>query len=117
MAQKPMQDTVTSILFATFILLVAVIGVMTVVFLPQPGIIQSDVALTRVYADNLDALPASVLAQESNGFNDCEVIYQQISQSSEYAIISSETGQDAIATLYYAVYTCTGSYATVGSYI
>ena len=117
MAQKPMQDIVTSLLFATFILLVAVAGVMTVVFLPQSGVVQADMALSRVHADKLDAPPASVPAQESNGYNDCEVIYQQASLGREYVVSSSEPEQDAMAALYYAVYTCTGASATTGSYI
>ena len=55
-----MQDIVTSILFATFLLLVAVTGVMIVVFLPQSGIVPSDMALTSVHTDNLDAPSASM---------------------------------------------------------
>jgi hypothetical protein len=104
---KPAQDVVTSIFFMTFILLVAAAGVMTVVFLPQSGLIQSDVALTRIYTDNLDAPSASMPAQETNRFIDCEVIYQQASLDSESAVNTSEPGQDAMAALYYAVYTCT----------
>jgi len=115
--QKPMQDIVTSILFATFLLLVAVTGVMIVVFLPQSGIVPSDMALTSVHTDDLDAPSASMPVQESGGFNDCEVVYQQASLGREHAVNSSEPEQDAMAALYYAVYTCTGASATTGSYI
>jgi len=115
--QKPLQDIVTSIFVVTFILLVAVTGVMTVVFLPQSGIVPSDMVLTSVRTDNLDAPSASMPAQESSGFNDCEVIYQQASLGRERVVSSSEPEEDAMAALYYAVYTCTGASATTGSYI
>ena len=117
MRQKPVQDIVTSILFATFILLFAVTGVMTVVFLPQSGIVSSDIALTTVHTDNLDAPSAGMPAQQSSGFNDCEVVYQQASLGRERVVSSSEPEQDAMAGLYYAVYTCTGAAAITGSYI
>jgi hypothetical protein len=102
--QKPMQDIFTVVLFVTAIMVVVMAGAMTVTVLEESGM-----TLTRADADSANSPPKSMPVRESDSYNDCEVIYHQVSLHSEYAIIASETGQDPLPALYYAVYICTGS--------
>ena len=117
MVQKPIQNIFTVVFFMTFILVVVMAGVMAVTVLEELGIVQSGMILTSVDTDSTDSPPKSIPVHEYGRYNDCEVIYQQASQRSEFATISSETDEDGMATLYYAVYICTGSSVTAGSYI
>ena len=82
MVQKPRQNIITVVLFVTAILVLAMTSVMTVRAQEESGIV----------------LPGR--------YNGCEVIYQQASQRSEYAIIASESGEEDMPALYHAVYTC-----------
>ena len=82
MVQKPMQNIITVVLFVTAILVLAMTSVMTVRAPEESGIVLS------------------------GRYNGCEVIYQQASQRSKYAIIASETGEEDMPALYHAVYTC-----------
>lgn len=118
MVLKLKQDTVTSILFAIFILLVAVTGATTVVLLlPPSGDGWSRVTLNRMYADDAAVPPAASRGQLRDGFSECEVIYQQRSPGRMQQAGSSAAGHDVMGDLHYAVYTCTGLSITSGSYI
>jgi hypothetical protein len=117
MVLKPKQDTVTSILFAISILFVAVTGAMAVMLLSSSGSSWSNVTMSRVSADEAAAPSAGIHAQIYNGFNDCEVVYQQGSLGSTQLAGSSAAEPDIMGELYYAVYICTGVSLTTGSYI
>ena len=117
MVPKLKQDTVTSILFAMFILFITVTGMMTVALLPPSGGGWSDGILTRVYTDDLDAPLAHMQTQGSNGFNGCGVIYQQASLGRTQVAGSSAAEHAVMGNLYPAVYTCTGRTITTDSYI
>lgn len=117
MVEKPMQDIITVVLFVTFSMLVVLAGVKVVAMLAGAGSAPSGTTLTGVDADTANSSTQYIPLQESGGYNDCEVIYHQASQRGEYAIIATETEQDDMVTLFYAVYSCTGASATVGSYI
>lgn len=105
MVQKPMQNIITVVLFVTAILVLA--GVMTVRAQEGSGIVLPGMTLTRVTIDSGISPSISMPVHEPGRYNGCEVIYQQVSQHSEYAIIASETGEEVVPALYHAVYTCT----------
>jgi len=115
--QKPVQDIVTSLLCATFILLLAGAGVMMTVHLPQSGVGWFEVDLTRVDADNPRASLVNRSPPAGNGLIGCEVLYQQASLGRAQLASFSEPEPDDVAALYYAVYICTGVSITTGSYI
>lgn len=137
--QKPMQDIYTAFFFVAFILIIVLAGAQAVTVLEQSGIIQSGISMVSVQSDDLNLSVADMLADDSRGVDDCEVIYHRASQGSEYAVgyhphagassfagflnsrhasvISSETEQDDMGSLYYAVYTCTGISVVAEGYI
>jgi hypothetical protein len=116
--QKPVQDIYTVVLFAGFLLLLAMTAAMAVTILEQSGMVLSDASLTTVQAANPTAATAYNPVYERNGYNDCEVIYHQASQGGEYAEVAApEAEQNAMGVFYHAVYTCTGTTATTGDYI
>ena len=103
--QKPMQNIIAVVLFATAILVLA--GVMTVSAQEKSGIVLPGMILTRVATDSVNSLLKRMPVHETGSYHDCEVIYHRTSLRSEYAIIASETGEEAMPALYHAVYTCT----------
>ena len=117
MVEKPMQDIITVVLVVIFSMFVVLAGVKVVAMLEGAGSAPSGTTLTGVDADIENSSMQYIPLQESGRYNDCEVIYHQASQRGEYAIIASETEQDDMVTLFYAVYSCTGASATAGSYI
>ena len=129
--QKPMQDIYTSLIFVAFSLIIVLAGVQAVAVLDQTGIIQSDISMTSVQSDDLNLSAVDMTVYESRADDECEVIYQLASQGSEHAVgyhpyagvsssagfLSSETEQDDMGNLYYAVYTCTGISVIADGYI
>ena len=114
MVLKLKQDTVTSLLLAMSIMVVAVVGTMTAAVLPSSGGGWFDVTLTSVDADTR---AADRWPQGSDGYNSCEVVYRQAAQGG-MELAGSSAAEDAVmGELHYAVYTCTGSTLTTGSYI
>jgi len=116
-AQKLMQDVFTVVLLVTAIMVIVMAGVMAVTVLEKSGMLQSDMALTSLATNSANSLQKSMPVHASDSYNDCEVINHLASLRSEYAIVASETGQDTLPALYYAVYMCTGTATTVGRYI
>ena len=137
--QKPMQDIYTSLIFVAFSLIIVLAGVQAVTVLDQTGIIQSGISMTSVQSDDLNLSAVDMTVYESHADDECEVIYHLASQGSEHAVgyhpyagvsssagflnsrhatvISSETEQDDMGSLYYAVYTCTGISVVADGYI
>lgn len=114
MVLKLKQDTVTSLLLAMFIMVVAVAGAMTAAVLPPSSGGWSDSTLTRVDAD---APGANRWSQGSGGFNSCEAVYRQAAQGRMELAGSSAAGDAVMGELHYAVYTCTGRTITTDGYI
>ena len=114
MVLKLKQDTVTSLLLAMFIMVVAVAGAMTATGLPSSGGGWSDVNLTRAAAESRAADGGS---QGSDGFNGCEAVYRQAAQGGMELAVSSAAEDAVMGELHYAVYTCTGRTLTTNSYI
>jgi len=129
--QKPMQDIYTSLLFVAFILIIALTGVQAVTVLDQSGIIQSGISMTSVHSDDLNLSAVDMMVDENDADDECEVVYHLASRGSEHAVgyypyagvsssagfLSSETEQDDMGSLYYAVYTCTGISVVAEGYI
>ena len=107
MVQKPKQNMITVVLFVTAILIVVMAGVMTDRVLEESGIVPPGMTLSRVVTDSANSPPESMPVHEIGSRKDCEVIYHQASLRSEYDIVASESGEDALPALYYAVYVCT----------
>jgi hypothetical protein len=120
--QKPLQDIYTAVLFVTFILIMVMAGVQAVIILDQFGTVSSDISRAGMNTDNPSTPTASV---PGYGYNDCEVVHRPASQGSEpsdgHAFragpASTETEQDVMGSLYYAVYTCSGVAVVADSYI
>ena len=117
MAHKPVQDIYTVVIFVTFILLLVVAGMQATTIIEDSGIVQPGISMARVPAARLQVPAIDMPVQESHGYNDCEVIYHQAAWDSEYAASPMEPEQDVMATLYYAVYTCSGTAVIANGYI
>ena len=136
---KPKQDIYTSFLLVAFILIIVLAVVQALTILERSGIIRSGTFVTSMQTDNLNLSAANIMATENTDNDGCEIIYHQASRGSEYAVgsnpyartsssavfldsrratvISSETQEDDMGSLFYAVYICTGISLIADGYI